>query len=331
MKLRKLYIFAMALAAIFVQSCTKDQVADLREKEYGYVQFKLYKRASYSPATLSTRAADDILEYLSDATKLEVELYDSEGVRVRQGVRLSASDNESAEFGMRSEKLKLLAGDYTLKRITIYKMDEKNSDEIASYSKDIDPATSFSVTAGGLVMHDVLVDVKERGKVRFSLVKDFSDFTRGDKGREYTFDEICGIIYGQMKLEITPKNMAAMIATNVGSEKPVITRITPLFIKNIIMKLAFWAVGERKSSFSFSNLGVVKLPEELARMVGRLDFVIGVQSTAPYNTAAVTYGGKLYLNVIRNISEPVLEHELHSVFREIGLRATVESNTRGGK
>ena len=148
---------------------------------------------------------------------------------------------------------------------------------------------------------------------------------------EYDFDEICGIIYNQMKLEITPKNMAAMIATNVGSEKPIITRMTPLFIKNIIMKLAFLAVGERKSSFSFSNLGVVRLPEELSDRVERMDFVIGVQSTAPYNTAAVTYGGRLYLNVIRNISEPVLERELYGVFREIGLGAVVESNTRGGK
>ena len=148
---------------------------------------------------------------------------------------------------------------------------------------------------------------------------------------EYTFDEICGIIYSQMKLEITPKNMAAMMATNVETERPFITRITPLFIKNLIMKLAFLAVGERKSSFSFSNLGVVRLPEELAGIVERMDFVIGVQSTAPYNTAAVTYGGRLYLNVIRNISEPILEYELHRVFREIGLRAVVESNTRGGK
>ncbi len=148
---------------------------------------------------------------------------------------------------------------------------------------------------------------------------------------EYGFDEICGIIYDQMRLEITPKNMAAMIATNVGSEKPIINRITPLFIKNIIMKLAFLAVGERKSSFSFSNLGVVRLPEELASRIGRMDFVIGVQSTAPYNTSAVTYGGKLYFNVIRNISEPVLEREIYKVFREIGLRAVVESNTRGGE
>ena len=148
---------------------------------------------------------------------------------------------------------------------------------------------------------------------------------------DYKFDEICDIIYNQMKLEITEKNMAAMIATNVGSEKPILSRIAPLFVKNIIMKLIFMAVGERKSSFSFSNLGVVSLPSELAEHIERMDFVLGVQSSAPYNTSAVTYKGKLYLNVIRNISEPVLEYEIYKIFREIGLGSVVESNTRGGR
>ncbi len=148
---------------------------------------------------------------------------------------------------------------------------------------------------------------------------------------EYSFDEICKIISAQMKLDITEKNMAALMATNVGSETPLIIRIAPLFLKNIIMKLGFMAVGERKSSFSFSNLGVIKLPEALSEKIDRFDFVLGVQSIAPYNVAALTYKGKLYINIIRNISEPVLEAEIYKVFRELGIRAVVESNTRGGK
>ncbi len=181
--------------ALFVQGCTTDSTPDYREKEYGYVQFKLYKRASYEPQVYSSRAANDILDYLSEASKLEVELYDTKGVRVRSSVRLSASNDESAEFGMRSEKLKLLAGDYTLKYITIYKMDNEANNEVRCYSKSIDPATSFSVTEGGLVLHDILIDVVERGHVKFRLVKDFSDFNnmpavRSEANRQYTFDEI---------------------------------------------------------------------------------------------------------------------------------------------
>ncbi len=194
MKLRKLYIFAVAVAALFVQGCTTDPAVDYREKEYGYVQFKLYKRASYDTQVYSSRAANDILDYLSDASKLEVELYDTKGVRVRSSIRLSASNNESAEFGMRSEKLKLLAGEYTLKQVTIYKMDNEENNEVRCYSKSVEPATSFSVTEGGLVLHDILIDVVERGHVKFRLVKDFSDFNNlpatRSVTRQYTFDEI---------------------------------------------------------------------------------------------------------------------------------------------
>ncbi len=145
---------------------------------------------------------------------------------------------------------------------------------------------------------------------------------------EYSFEEIASIVNHQMKLQITDKNMAAIIATNVGSEKHLVLRATPLFIKNLVMKMVFLAVGERKSCFSFSNLGVVKMPEEFERYVDRLDFVLSVQSNAPYNTSLITYKNKMYLNVIRNIKDPVLEREIYSVLRELGISCRAESNTR---
>ena len=93
--------------------------------------------------------------------------------------------------------------------------------------------------------------------------------------------------------------------------------------------MVFEAVGERKSCFSFSNLGAVNMPEEFTSHVKRMDFVLGPQASAPYNTSAITYGGKLYLNITRNISEPVLEREIYAVLRELGVPHRVESNTRG--
>ena len=148
---------------------------------------------------------------------------------------------------------------------------------------------------------------------------------------EYTFDELCQIVSHQMKLQITEKNMAAMIAANVSSEKNILLRIVPLFVKNFVMKMIFNAVGERKSCFSFSNLGVVSMPEEFSSHVDRMDFVLGCQAAAPYNTSAITYKGKIYLNIIRNISDPVLEREIYRTLRELGVPHTAESNTRGGR
>ncbi|MBR5539619.1 MAG: hypothetical protein IKU61_06940 [Clostridia bacterium] len=145
---------------------------------------------------------------------------------------------------------------------------------------------------------------------------------------EYTFDEVCKIVHHQMQLGVTEKNMAAMIATNVKDEKPLLLRMTPLFIKNIVMKMIFDAVGEKKSCFSFSNLGICRVPDEFSKYVERISFVIGVQASAPYNLSAITYKGRLELSVIRNIKEPLLERELYRVLRGLGLHAIAESNVR---
>ena len=145
---------------------------------------------------------------------------------------------------------------------------------------------------------------------------------------EYTFEEICQLLHHQMKIMITPKNMAALMAKNVGDEKPVALRAMPLFIKNMVMRMVFDAVGEKKACFSFSNLGAVQVPPAYEAYVERMDFVIGTQAQSPYNIGAMSYGGKLYINLIRNIEQPLLEKELYAVLKELGIRPCVESNTR---
>ena len=191
MRFIKINIFAIAMAILFVQGCTTDQTVDLREKDYGYVQFKLYKSASYNPATKASRAElVDELEYLADACKIEVNLYDENNRIIRQTLVLSAADSDAAEFGLRSDKLKLLSGSYKLGKIALF-----DALDVELYNSVPTSNLQFTVVEGGLTQHDIAVDVAPRGKIRFSLVKDLSSFTqnpatRASREREYTFDEI---------------------------------------------------------------------------------------------------------------------------------------------
>ena len=143
---------------------------------------------------------------------------------------------------------------------------------------------------------------------------------------EYTFEEICQAIRHRMGLDITPKQMSMKIATNVNSEKIMAVRLMPLFIKNLVMKAVFDSVGERKSCLTLSNLGDVRLPDEMIPYVETMDFILGVQATAPYNCGVISYNGKLRINFIRNIREAKLEYHFHAVLRDMGLSATVQSN-----
>ena len=142
----------------------------------------------------------------------------------------------------------------------------------------------------------------------------------------YDFQEICKIVKLKMDTDLTPKQMSRMIATNVSSEKNMAVRVIPLPIKNLIMKAVFNAVGERKSFMSLSNLGAVQFPGEMKPYISRVDFILGVQSTAPHNCGVVSYGNTLYLNFIRNIREADLEYHVYQVLRDLGFSVTAESN-----
>lgn len=143
---------------------------------------------------------------------------------------------------------------------------------------------------------------------------------------EYTFEEICRVIYHKMGTEVTPKHMSSVIATNVNDEKNPLVRLIPLPLKNMVMKAVFDSVGEKKSCLSMSNLGMIKLPEIMTKYVRRMDFILEVQAAAPYNCGVLSYKDTVYVNFIRNIRDAELERHFFAVLQEIGVPVTVESN-----
>ena len=177
MKFSRFSIYLTLALAFLFASCAKQELPAGADKDYGYVQFKLYKDASYE----QTKAVVAQLEYLNDASKISVMLQYGDD-QITQTLTLSASNSEAAEYGLRSEKLQLVAGEYSITAFTLY---DRLDEELYKGG----PSGSFTVVPGGLVMHDVLADVVERGKVRFTLVKDFKAAVKA-AAREYTFDEI---------------------------------------------------------------------------------------------------------------------------------------------
>ena len=145
---------------------------------------------------------------------------------------------------------------------------------------------------------------------------------------DYSFEEIVKSVHHQMGYEITAKNLAAKIAANVGAERSLILKIMPLFIKNFAMKLIFNLFGERKSSITISNLGVVDIPDEMKPYVTRFDFILGEQALCTDACSALSYNGKLYISFLRTVRESEVEREFFCFLRSLGIKIKVESNKR---
>lgn len=145
---------------------------------------------------------------------------------------------------------------------------------------------------------------------------------------EYTFRQLADAARYQMGAAITPQNMRAAFTTNVKSEKRMALRIVPLPLKNIVMKTIFDIVGERAGSLTLSNLGEITLPDAMRPYVRHFDFVLSAQANAPYNCSVCSYGGKMYVNMVRNSIDPELERRFFRKLVALGLHVMIQSNSR---
>ena len=170
-------LLVVAVLTMAVTSCSEDTL-ERWDGTYGYVQFMLSKKVS-SRATRA--AAVDKLEKLGDAKKIKV-VMEHDGTTVSQTLTLNAYNEENAEYGLKSEKLQLASGTYTI--IGFYLYDGVDEELLASSAGE-----TFTVQGGGLTVQNLMVETVERGKVQFDLVKQWAE-TRASKDPEYLFSNI---------------------------------------------------------------------------------------------------------------------------------------------
>lgn len=177
---RILYYLLPAILLLGLLSCTDDN--ENLQGGNGYVQFKLYKSASYEKSETS-RAGDNRVDYLNDAKKVKI-LLTSEDFSFSQTLSLNAYNDENAEYGLRSEKLELIPGEYTVSGFYLY---GKTEDQI--FAGIPSEKTTFTIVSGGLVVQDLLVDAIGRGLVKFELIKNIQSRGASDSD-PYPFSDI---------------------------------------------------------------------------------------------------------------------------------------------
>ena len=182
MKKINLYILPLLFAfmAMGFAGCSDDDATQPQNDLYGYVQFKLYKAAS-----AATRAGGQ-LNKLSDAHKVKVVLQQN-GQTISQTLILNSYNAENAEYGLRSDKLKMLVGAYKVLGFMVY--DKFDKELIATDLFDVE----FEIVAGGLVVQDLSVDVAPRGKATFKVVKNITATRATESDNSFPLSAIAAI------------------------------------------------------------------------------------------------------------------------------------------
>ena len=150
---KRILTAALAVFAALMSGCVQEELPDNRETSYGYVQFKLYKEAAYEIV--------EELPSMSAVSKVRVEL--QRGAQtISQTLTLTASDNNAAEFGLRSSKLRLLSGTYEVTGFTLFDAMDKEL-----YLGET-PGKALEITPGGMTIYDLTAKAAGRGSVIFT-------------------------------------------------------------------------------------------------------------------------------------------------------------------
>ena len=166
---------------LLFSACQRDNVGE-QSVDYGYVAFRLVKESSLeTEAEAKTRAK---LEWLSDAHKVTVTMRSLKDLTtLKQTLPITYYDKELAEWGVTSDKLRMLVGGYEVLGYTLYgNLDNKLIDVQCN-------GVEFEVVKGGLSVCEIVVaSAVKRGKVGFRLVKHFLEQTRAEGA--YLFESI---------------------------------------------------------------------------------------------------------------------------------------------
>ena len=119
--------------------------------------------------------------------------------------------------------------------------------------------------------------------------------------------ELLHRFHTQLKEQLDPKRMAAIMAYNVRAQAHVLFRCIPMRIKCAVMRLAYKFFGESNSSITLTNIGNIRLPEEMAPHVEAMQCILTPRAGSPYNCAVIALNGRLTITFSRFCRQPELE------------------------
>ena len=148
---------------------------------------------------------------------------------------------------------------------------------------------------------------------------------------DYTFPEVMEQVRYQLRLELSRPLMRGNITGNVNFQKHPLLKVIPCVIKDPVMKLAYRLSAVRPYSMTYTNPGVFRIPEQMARHIERVEVVLGQPYGNTVNCASVSCGDVLSVSFASNLVERDVEREFFRFLVKEGLHVKVISNRPDGE
>ena len=143
---------------------------------------------------------------------------------------------------------------------------------------------------------------------------------------EYTFEEIVNQVHNYMRYYINEKFLKGDITTNASTQRNPLIRVVPLFIKDFVVRQFYTRVQDKNSSAGLTNMGALKVPDDMKPYIERFDIYMGQPFSCRTNCAVVSFEDTLTVNFASSIIETDVERYFFRKLVADGIHVTIESN-----
>ena len=143
---------------------------------------------------------------------------------------------------------------------------------------------------------------------------------------DYTFEEIVEQVHHYMKYYISEKFLRGDITTNAATQRNPVIRVVPLFIKDFVVRTFYTKVQDKNSSAGLTNMGALKVPEDMKSYIERFDIYMGQPFSSRTNCAIISFEDTLTINFASSIVETDVECNFFRKLVQDGIHVKVESN-----
>lgn len=127
----------------------------------------------------------------------------------------------------------------------------------------------------------------------------------------------------QLKEKATKEEMEKFVSTTVRTEKSLPLRITPLWLKIFVARIARAFLKSRQTMI-FSNMGKVSLPKNCG--IRRILLNLNVSKTSKVNVGALAVGEEVTITFTRSIRENTVEKAFFDTLATLGVRPLAKGN-----
>lgn len=143
---------------------------------------------------------------------------------------------------------------------------------------------------------------------------------------EYSFEEIVLHVHNYMQYYINEKFLRGDITTNAATQRNPLIRIVPLFLKDFVVRLFYTRVQDKNSSAGLTNMGALKVPDDMVPYLERFDICMGQPFSRRTNCAIISFQDVLTIGFASSIKEADVERYFFRKLVRDGIHVKIESN-----